>query len=130
MNEVTVGLFIDLAKAFDTVDHKILLNKLQHYGIRGIALKWFQSYLSNRKQCVTVNGQSSEFAVITCGVPQGSILGPTLFLLYINDLALVSKLFFFLNSSGMQSVYNQYFKIHYIVSRKRLKGLSLVLAGS
>ena len=91
--EVTVGLFIDLAKAFDTVDHKILLNKLQHYGIRGIALKWFQSYLSNRKQCVTVNGQSSDFAIITCGVPQGSILGPTLFLLYINDLALVSKLF-------------------------------------
>ena len=81
-----IGVFLDFSKAFDTVDHAILLSKLSHYGIRGSALQWFQSYLSNRKQYVTYNGVSSPVNDITCGVPQGSILGPLLFLLYINDL--------------------------------------------
>ena len=81
---------MDLSKAFDTLDHKILLSKLDHYGIRGPWLAWLKSYLSNRKQFVNYNGQCSSYGNIVCGVPQGSILGPLLFLIYVNDLAYVS----------------------------------------
>ena len=89
--ESCVGVFMDLSKAFDTLDHKILLDKLNYYGIRGVALDWFCNYLSNRRQFVNIDGTSSGQLPISCGVPQGSILGPLLFLIYVNDLATVSK---------------------------------------
>src|SRR5678815_1586497 len=79
-NEYSIGIFLDLAKAFDTVDHKILLAKLEHYGIRGHTLLWLKSYLSNRSQQVLCNGKFSKFQPLEFGVPQGSILGPILFI--------------------------------------------------
>ena len=88
-----ISLFIDLRKAFDTVNHKILLYKLESYGIRGPVLSWIKSYLKDRKQCVKIGSSYSNMNVINIGLPQGSSISPILFLLYINDLVNVSDLF-------------------------------------
>ncbi len=92
----SLNIFLDLSKAFDTLDHKMLLEKLKHYGITGVAYKLMESYIINRKQYVEIDGTKSELLNITTGVPQGSILGPLLFIIYINDIATSSNLFDFI----------------------------------
>ena len=85
-NQFTLGIFIDLSKASDTVDHKILISELKNYGVTGNNLKWFKSCLNNRKQFIAYNNKYTSFETITYRVSQGVILEPLLFLIYVNDL--------------------------------------------
>ena len=89
------GVFLDIAKAFDCVNHNILLRKLEFYGFRDTALMWFQSYLKDRTQFVSIKNQKSDTYTLTCGVPQGGTLAPILFILFMNDIINSSKIFDF-----------------------------------
>ena len=96
-NEVPFSIFLDLSKAFDTLDHNTLLSKLNHYGIEGVPLKLYESYLSNRTQYVEIVDVKSETLSIATGVPKGSVLGPILFIIYINDFSQASQIFNFIS---------------------------------
>ena len=109
-------MFLDLSKAFDTIDFTIILTKMEYYGIRGVALEWFRSYLMNRKLYVSVKGNDSAMHNLNCGVPQGLILGPLLFIIYCNDLPKALKstkcilyaddITIFYSSDDMNTLYN------------------------
>ena len=92
MGVLTLGVFVDLSKTFDTVDHQILLKKLKHYGVNEKVLAWLQSYLFQRKQYIEDTNDINYLLEIECGVSWGSILGPLLFLVYVNDFYFASKL--------------------------------------
>ena len=101
----TLGLFLDLSKAFDTISHSILLDKLHHYGVRGNALEWFKSYLTNRSQFVVYDNSKSSILSVQCGVPQGSVLGPLLFIIFLNDIAFSSDtLSFFIYADDTNAI--------------------------
>ena len=119
--EFTLGIFIDLKKAFDTCDVNILLSKLNHYGFRGTTNQWFQSYLTGRYQYTVINDVPSNLHKLSCGVPQGSILGQILFLLLINDLANSSDFLFtllFADDTTLQISSSNVYELYNIANRE------------
>ena len=116
-DQVMISLFIDLSRAFDTISHRVLFNKLYQYGIRGLALDWIHNYLQNRKQFVIYNNAQSSFGNISMGVPQGSILGPLLFIIYVNDLPNVSSKLSFTQFADESSIF---------ITGKNLKDICLI----
>ena len=109
-NKTPINIYLDLSKAFDTLNHSILIHKLKLYGINGTAIQLFKSYLSNRKQHVEYENNTSDTLLITTGVPQGSVLGPLLFIIYSNDIA-KSSVFFFSLSAMQTTLLSQVFSI-------------------
>ncbi len=95
-NNTTISIFVDLSNAFDTINHKILLDKLKYYGIDGVAHNLIESYQTYRKQFIEIDSIKSDILTINTGVPEGSILGPSLFIIYINNISKASKLFKFI----------------------------------
>ena len=95
-DEIPINIYLDLSKAFDSLEHNIIIGKLRHYGVEGVSLSLFQNYLTNREQYVEYSSAKSDTLNINTGVPQGSILGPLLFIIYINDFSQASKLFNFI----------------------------------
>ena len=114
--DIVISIFLDLKKAFDTVDHPTLLNKLYAYGIRGNAFNWFKSYLSERSQYVVYDSKQSKTQTVQCGVPQGSIFDPLLFIIYMNDICNASELLFSILYADDTSVQISGNDITYLVS--------------
>ena len=120
------GIFVDLQKAFNIIGHEILLGKLEHCWVEGITKKWFETYLKERQQFVSINGYNSECASMPNGVPQGSVLGPLVFLLYINDLNLAiqhCKVHNFADDTNLLYTNNSIKKLNKILN-KDLKNLT------
>jgi putative NIF3 family GTP cyclohydrolase 1 type 2 len=114
--EATIGVYIDLKKAFDTIDHQLLLKKMEQYGIRGKTNDWISSYLNNRSQYVKYNDCESDLLKVVCGVPQGSILGPKLFIMYINDICNVSNKLKFILFADDTNIFYSHVNLDNLVS--------------
>ena len=112
---------MNLRKAFDTIGNGILLKKVEYMGVRGIALKWVASYLDNRNQYVSFLNENSSYADVVCGVPQGSILGPSLFTLYINDICNISKYFRFILFSDDTTIVSVHHNINILFSQANIE---------
>ena len=118
--QFTCGIFIDLEKTFDNVNHDILLEKLSHYGVRGIVNDWFMSCLSDRTQFVSINGFNSDYKTVKYGVPQASVLGPLLFFIFFNDLNIAikkSETFHFADVTCLLNIKYSFKKINKVVNK-------------